>query len=311
MNYFFLQCPTCSQKLRFPDPLPNKVAICPTCQSHFQVETENNSLVELMKTSVKDRKITSEKDPRTIQNHKTKCIVCNEISKGKVIDLRRGVVCERCVSTKERRIFQIDSDVNELHRKKADWNIWDAIGLALIVIFIVIGVLLACVHLLLGVAMAFPAIWVVENVYDRSSKLKDETFYDKKDQTIRALESEKELIKENLAMIYEQYWAIPPDWEWRRKQIFERDNGICQKCGRKLSGSRVPFHVHHKIPKARTESNHGLCNLELVCEICHSKEEATGHHLIRNKRKARIEKKKAMGYQRREKYDNEKQNGEN
>ncbi len=79
--------------------------------------------------------------------------------------------------------------------------------------------------------------------------------------------------------IYAQYWELPPDWQWRRQQIIERDEGTCQSCG--IHIGHLGAHIHHKIPKAKTNGNHDFNNLILLCKSCHSKQPEPGHSLIR------------------------------
>lgn len=80
----------------------------------------------------------------------------------------------------------------------------------------------------------------------------------------------------------------PPDWDWRRQKVIDRDLATCQQCGRRSRYSRyrdrIPenpsiktwrrthsltgFHVHH-IKSRFTEGTHELSNLILLCERCH------------------------------------------
>lgn len=56
------------------------------------------------------------------------------------------------------------------------------------------------------------------------------------------------------------------DWSRVRRVIYERDGGICMKCGRKL-GPRN-FHVDHIMPVALGGDEWDLANLELACPEC-------------------------------------------
>jgi hypothetical protein len=61
------------------------------------------------------------------------------------------------------------------------------------------------------------------------------------------------------------------EWSNAVKEIWKRDNAICQKCKKsyKIKEKRIPFHIHHitsfKIKELRTDVN----NLILLCKDCH------------------------------------------
>lgn len=59
----------------------------------------------------------------------------------------------------------------------------------------------------------------------------------------------------------------PDDWEDRRKQVLERDEYECQRCG----AADETLHVHHITPISEGGS-HDLSNLEALCESCHAQE---------------------------------------
>jgi len=101
--------------------------------------------------------------------------------------------------------------------------------------------------------------------------------------SIKKLRKVKLPIQEEVRKIYAQYWELPPDWQWRRQRIIERYKGECQNCGSYI-GKRGA-HVHHKIPKAKTNGNHSLDNLTLLCGDCHSKQPEPGHSWIKQRRK--------------------------
>jgi 5-methylcytosine-specific restriction endonuclease McrA len=107
---------------------------------------------------------------------------------------------------------------------------------------------------------------------------------------ISQLISEAESVSREIQAIYDRYRDRPPDWEERRARVIARDDGKCRQCGRRMSGSRVPFHVHHINPSFKEDADHGLSNLMLLCEICHSKMDSRGHHLIKAQRKKRVSK---------------------
>ncbi|UUG68588.1 HNH endonuclease [Halomonas phage YPHTV-1] len=61
-------------------------------------------------------------------------------------------------------------------------------------------------------------------------------------------------------------------WKSTREYVYERDRGLCQRCGMFVFGRRA--HVHHVIPikidsTLRLDPN----NLKLLCRDCHFIEE--------------------------------------
>jgi len=61
--------------------------------------------------------------------------------------------------------------------------------------------------------------------------------------------------------------GYPPDWQWRRRAVMDRDHGRCRHCG----VIPDPAHVHHLIWLA-DGGNHALSNLILLCPDCHARE---------------------------------------
>lgn len=73
--------------------------------------------------------------------------------------------------------------------------------------------------------------------------------------------------------MYRPSKLYPPYWNRLRHKVFQRDNYICQKCGRKcdrVTKSRRP-HCHH-IKSIKAGGLHIMRNLETLCEECHKKE---------------------------------------
>lgn len=59
------------------------------------------------------------------------------------------------------------------------------------------------------------------------------------------------------------------DWQRVRRVVFERDGGICMKCGQKVSKEK--YHVDHINPISNGGSEWDLNNLELSCPECNLK----------------------------------------
>lgn len=66
---------------------------------------------------------------------------------------------------------------------------------------------------------------------------------------------------------------FPPDWDIRRRAVYERDQWTCTKCGTQsgphAGSDGVPLHAHHVQPRADGGSNR-LTNLTTLCESCHT-----------------------------------------
>ncbi|MBQ8574815.1 MAG: HNH endonuclease [Clostridia bacterium] len=57
-------------------------------------------------------------------------------------------------------------------------------------------------------------------------------------------------------------------WKKKRKKIYERDGGLCVKCG---NPGKIVHHIIPLSPENIDDPNiaYGDDNLELVCEACH------------------------------------------
>ena len=63
--------------------------------------------------------------------------------------------------------------------------------------------------------------------------------------------------------------TYPPDWDQRRRRVYERDNYTCQNCG--IEGGPAgdaELHAHHVVPLEKEGSNE-LSNLKTLCAKCH------------------------------------------
>lgn len=62
----------------------------------------------------------------------------------------------------------------------------------------------------------------------------------------------------------------PPDWDTRRRQVYQRDDYRCQRCGiRGGPHGDVELHAHHVVPISNGGS-HELTNLLTLCWSCHN-----------------------------------------
>ncbi|MBX0296575.1 MULTISPECIES: HNH endonuclease [Halobacteriales] len=80
----------------------------------------------------------------------------------------------------------------------------------------------------------------------------------------------------------------PPDWDARRRTVYERDDWTCTNCGRKsgphAGDDGVRLHAHHIVPHSAGGSNR-LSNLTTLCEPCHA--ELHGHDLFETPQQSR------------------------
>lgn len=67
-------------------------------------------------------------------------------------------------------------------------------------------------------------------------------------------------------------YGYPPDWDTRRKVVYERDDYTCQECGVQSGpyreGDAIELHAHHIKPISH-EPDHRLNNIITLCENCH------------------------------------------
>lgn len=79
----------------------------------------------------------------------------------------------------------------------------------------------------------------------------------------------------------EDYLSVGPDselyvkirnWLWRRirRYVKRRDSGRCTECGVDVKGRRVPYEIHHIVPRSRGGTEHPA-NLRTLCSDCHRK----------------------------------------
>ena len=61
-------------------------------------------------------------------------------------------------------------------------------------------------------------------------------------------------------------FKMQTDWGRIRRVIYERDGGICMKCGKPVP--KDDFHVDHIVPISAGGSEWDLDNLELSCPTC-------------------------------------------
>lgn len=66
--------------------------------------------------------------------------------------------------------------------------------------------------------------------------------------------------------------TYPPDWDARRKAVYQRDNHTCQNCGLRsgphAGDNGAILHAHHLTSLRDGGWNH-LGNLVTVCQHCH------------------------------------------
>lgn len=63
-----------------------------------------------------------------------------------------------------------------------------------------------------------------------------------------------------------------PMWIALVKEVWQRDNATCQKCGadhRSVDKSKIKFHIHHKVSFQKKAWRYEIENLVLLCGPCH------------------------------------------
>ncbi len=94
----------------------------------------------------------------------------------------------------------------------------------------------------------------------------------------------------------EDYLSIGPEsrlyepvrrWLWRRvrRYVKRRDGGRCTECGIEVKGRRVPYEIHHIVPRSRGGTEHPA-NLRTLCSKCHMKytKELREENVVRQRR---------------------------
>ncbi len=207
------------------------------------------------------------------------CLICNNPCVHETVHLRNGDdVCLSCIR-------RLGEQISKYEATRPPRNEWDIIGYVLIPSFIFLCIYsLIKVHILASLALGIMGAWLYGLISKQSEKIKEPLR--------NAIKEKIKDMRDQLNFIYERYPEIPPDWENRREQVFKRDKGRCQKCGRNKYRSKVPFHIHHVIPRSEKEGYHSLENLIVLCEICHSKTGGRGHSLIKGSRNQRLKRKR-------------------
>jgi 5-methylcytosine-specific restriction endonuclease McrA len=214
------------------------------------------------------------------------CLICKQLCQNAIL-LRTGeYVCAPCINSKESLINELQDNVEILRNRKPPINIWDIVWVINFICFGLFGFYLWSITdiFFLAIIIWFIAIWL-SGIIKQISERANIPYNDKVQEQIKKYETEIALEQNHLRIIYQNFWDLPPDWEWRRRMVINRDK-VCKECGRKMDNSKVPFHIHHAIPKSLPEGNHALTNLALLCEICHSKK--PGHEMVKAARGKRL-----------------------
>lgn len=64
----------------------------------------------------------------------------------------------------------------------------------------------------------------------------------------------------------------PPDWDTRRRQVYQNDDYECQNCGvmggEGVQSDDIELHAHHIVPISKG-GTHDMSNLKTLCVSCH------------------------------------------
>jgi len=195
----------------------------------------------------------------------SRCLLCGGPPLPPVLKLRQGAqVCRSCLAERDNRLQAIrDTLAKRKTSERGGYGILAILG----VLLLLGGPLVLLAGLAAVVALGLLISWVTK------SKSNEE------------LEAELRAVKQELQPVYDLWWDYPPDWWDRRQEVMARDR-LCRECGRRMSGSRFPFHVHHVVPLSSPEATHKSENLVLLCEICHAKK--PGHEVVAEQRRRRL-----------------------
>jgi RNA polymerase-binding transcription factor DksA len=88
--------------------------------------------------------------------------------------------------------------------------------------------------------------------------------------------------------------AYPPDWEWRRRFVFLRDRGVCQRCKKHFKDA-ITLDCHHIKPISEFAYDeidiHSLANLISLCPKCHASKHPGNTMLINRAKRIHTHKR--------------------
>lgn len=231
-----------------------------------------------------------------INNFKTVCIYCKNVSTSGIRLNDRSFLCERCTKTislisypekyeELRRQFIFKKEARRLawegfrgrFEHKPERSLLETLGIALLFLmyFDLSFFLLAAFSFAVGSAknardrrktnewLAKKLQWEQANPDPNPPELKH--FHDP---SAWLTENDRKILK-----IFNHWPGIPPFWSYLRSVVISMDSGRCQVTG---CPSRLDLHVHHKQPKAEG-GPHTPENLVTLCSFHHALEPAMGH----------------------------------
>ena len=147
-----------------------------------------------------------------------------------------------------------------------------------------------------GLIAAYSVLLVASSALNHCEKAHEarrKFYFDKHGDSLRRAEDRDILLTNRIEAAWDSYCvnhpdAYPPDWGYRKMTVRERDGQQCTQCGWPTGVTRKvrQLHVHHK--KLRSQGgNHALSNLVTLCDICHRKQEGSGHSRINPRRRRR------------------------
>ncbi len=219
------------------------------------------------------------------------CFMCGDSSNNGITLRTDKYVCNSCILKINQNIISMYNEIYKTQSKKAPFVFWDYLLILMCILIVPVSITSYYAETAIPIVIYIFILAATLGSIDTKSKKAKEPFYQKQIAKIGVYKNKLHECQDVLHKIYEQYWEIPPDWKWRRECIIDRENGRCKTCSRRMLGSRVPFHVHHIIPKSKQAGNHSLDNLMLLCEICHSKCEAKGHERVKTVRYNRLNRR--------------------
>ena len=152
-----------------------------------------------------------------------------------------------------------------------------------------LGVCIALAALkILSLSWALTSLVAILAIYFGTKKASErlrEGYFQKYKKSLQSAEDNDVVLINRIESEWESYCVnfpgYPPDWKHRRLLTLERDGHRCTECAWPNETKRKvrELHVHH-VKRLSKEGTNALPNLIVLCDICHKKQEGSGHARI-------------------------------
>ncbi|MFQ5881363.1 MAG: HNH endonuclease signature motif containing protein [Candidatus Methylomirabilales bacterium] len=189
------------------------------------------------------------------------CIHCQEhLSREARVLLDGSLLCAKCAETLESKYHQFITALVEERTFEGD-SFQSGVTLSLLLGLVAFAVS----HFLFGSFWISIPVAVLSTGAHRFHALQVRSRREELREAARKRCGEMERLIEGVRHILDRWYTSPPDWEWRRRRVMERERFRCVECGQ--PGSLV----HHKRSLAEG-GDHSLSNLRLLCRPCHERQ---------------------------------------